>query len=254
MKKILCFLFALSCYNSYAQDFIYRINGDKISAKVLEIDKAYISYKKFDNQDGPTYKMVRKEIVRIEYKNGTVENFVEEKPLLIGYSTGFGRNLVNFDFVSLLFSEVGISYEHIFGSGIVGLKIPVICGFNHSNYNSWMVYNNFISGIDLNLYPTGQGRVRYFVGPGFRVGSVSVTTYSPFSYDSNGYYVEPVPKTINSGMTAFQVNNGVLFQPTINFNISLVLGIGLRKIYGYNQYDSFGPNYGTFNANVAYRF
>ena len=72
-------------------------------------------------------------------------------------------------------------------------------------------------------------------------------------FDFNGNPIDSEAYTT----TAAYVNNGVLFQITENFNISLILGLGLKN----NQQDSFdqfddpftGPD-GFFEGNIGIRF
>jgi len=42
----------------FAQDIIYRNNGDDIEAIVVIVGTDYVHYKRFDNQNGPTYRIV----------------------------------------------------------------------------------------------------------------------------------------------------------------------------------------------------
>ncbi|MDO9255828.1 MAG: hypothetical protein Q7U54_09980 [Bacteroidales bacterium] len=58
---------------AFAQDKIYKINNAVIEAKVLEINKTQIKYKKFSNQNGPAYIIPVKEISMIVYENGEKE-------------------------------------------------------------------------------------------------------------------------------------------------------------------------------------
>jgi hypothetical protein len=46
-----------------------------VEAKVLEIDQETVKYKKFSNQDGPTYNLTKAEIHKIKYENGEEETF-----------------------------------------------------------------------------------------------------------------------------------------------------------------------------------
>ncbi|HNX08064.1 MAG TPA: hypothetical protein PKL96_10805, partial [Bacteroidales bacterium] len=60
MKKFFLILFSVVFINALnAQDFIIKKNGDELSAKVQEVGTTEIKYKKFDNQDGPTYTILR---------------------------------------------------------------------------------------------------------------------------------------------------------------------------------------------------
>lgn len=77
MKKLLLTLFLLiSVFGLFAQDSILKINGETISAKVLEIGTDNVKYKKFSNIDGPLYSISKDEIKEILFKNGDKESFI----------------------------------------------------------------------------------------------------------------------------------------------------------------------------------
>ncbi len=76
MKHLLLFVFLLFLNRfSYAQDTIVQKNGTRIPAKVLEIDKSDIRYKKFENIEGPSYVLPKSELSLIRYQNGSVDTF-----------------------------------------------------------------------------------------------------------------------------------------------------------------------------------
>ncbi|MBQ6771122.1 MAG: hypothetical protein IJP44_09130 [Bacteroidales bacterium] len=58
-----------------AQDVIVKTDNSTVLSKVLEITSTEIKYKKWDNQDGPTYSINRSEVSSINYQNGEVEKF-----------------------------------------------------------------------------------------------------------------------------------------------------------------------------------
>ena len=68
----------------YSQDTIRTISTEEIIAKVIEVNKDDIKYKKHSNINGPTYNLSKNEIISITYQNGETEMFVnskmEEKP------------------------------------------------------------------------------------------------------------------------------------------------------------------------------
>ena len=72
MKSILTILIFVVCssINLFAQDIITLTNGDEIKAQVIEINITEISYKKFENLQGPTYKVLKSEVFKIKYPNG----------------------------------------------------------------------------------------------------------------------------------------------------------------------------------------
>lgn len=63
----------------WAQDQIVLKNGDDIPAKVLEVTKDEIKYKKQSNPDGPTYTIDKDFVFFVKYANGEKDMF-SEKP------------------------------------------------------------------------------------------------------------------------------------------------------------------------------
>ena len=58
-----------------AQDVILKKDNTTVLSKVLEITSTEIKYKKWSNQEGPTYSINRSEVTRINYQNGDVDTF-----------------------------------------------------------------------------------------------------------------------------------------------------------------------------------
>ena len=81
MKKIfftiLTVIFIMS--TCYAQDIITKKTGAEIKTKILEVGQSEIKYKKTDNLDGPTYTILKSDVIMIIYENGTNDVFFEEK-------------------------------------------------------------------------------------------------------------------------------------------------------------------------------
>jgi hypothetical protein len=69
------FVFLMGSSVCLAQDTIVKRNGERIAAKVLEIDKSDVKYKKFENPDGPSYILPKNDIGMIRYQNGSVDSF-----------------------------------------------------------------------------------------------------------------------------------------------------------------------------------
>ncbi|MDR2232375.1 MAG: hypothetical protein LBE56_04530 [Tannerella sp.] len=59
----------------FAQDVITLRNGAEIQALVFEVGPDEVGYKRFDNPDGPNYKMKTSDISSIMYQNGTKDEF-----------------------------------------------------------------------------------------------------------------------------------------------------------------------------------
>lgn len=75
--KTLIFVFMafLPCL-TIAQDVIVKKDGNTILAKVLEVNESNIKYKKYSNQNGPTYTIAIVDIMSINYQNGERDEFV----------------------------------------------------------------------------------------------------------------------------------------------------------------------------------
>lgn len=58
-----------------AQDVIVKKDGSTVLTKVLEISTTDIKYKKFSNQNGPTYTIEKSSVMSINYENGDKDLF-----------------------------------------------------------------------------------------------------------------------------------------------------------------------------------
>lgn len=77
MKRFLFSLVAIIVTSvCFAQDIIVQKDGNTIQAKVLKVSQSEVEYKKFDNQNGPTYSISTKDLQCINYQNGTKDTFV----------------------------------------------------------------------------------------------------------------------------------------------------------------------------------
>lgn len=85
MKKLFVFTIVLFSAKTFAQDVIVKKDGSTIMSKVLEIGTNEIKYKKFFNQEGPTYTVLSSDVLAINYENGEKETFQavnEETPVV----------------------------------------------------------------------------------------------------------------------------------------------------------------------------
>lgn len=74
---------------AHAQDVIVKTSGSTIAAKVIEVGQSEIKYKKFNNQGGPTYTILKTDVNYIAYENGEKESFAvnSEREILRGTIT-----------------------------------------------------------------------------------------------------------------------------------------------------------------------
>jgi hypothetical protein len=62
---------------TYSSDLIVKTDGTTIDAKILEVTSTEIIFKKFNNLEGPTFRLNRSEIKSIRYANGEVDNNIQ---------------------------------------------------------------------------------------------------------------------------------------------------------------------------------
>lgn len=246
---ILSALLALLSFNGFSQDRLHLKSGKVEEVKILEITDQSIRYKMFDNQTGPEYVVDKTKIEKIVYENGNVERFVsvsntnsnsrsarDEKPPK--EFKDYGHHFVGVNLSDLFRTDLCFHYEYFFLQGQLGLRVPILIGFNNQYFNLKSTIENpyvfrrnrvFETGLDFRYYPGGQGRVRYVFGPGFH------------------YLINNKRGTIMNGTVvgSHHVNslrwlifNGVVFSPVKNFRFGLDLGLG-------SQYDLTGTDYST---------
>lgn len=73
MRNTLFLAFSFATLLVNAQDQIIKKNGTSLDAKITEVEQWKISYKKFDNLDGPTYVVDKAEIYKIIFNDKTEE-------------------------------------------------------------------------------------------------------------------------------------------------------------------------------------
>lgn len=263
MKKVLSslfvFLFAFSL-SSFSQDILYLGDGSKIEGQVIEINADNIKYKKASNPEGPLYSFKRNEVVLIAFANGehelispvrTIKMKKKERP----FSKDFTRNIFALHVFDVVFGDIGISYERIFKGGKTSIKIPVGVGFyGYRPYSSPFEFNNlFYTGVGLNFYPAGQGKVRYLVGPNLRFGIGRSADYY-YIYDEWGNYIYDEYYEKTSFYMKYLVDNGIMIMPVRNFSISAILSLGIRfvanPVYDGNRIQ---PD-AQFAINLGFRF
>lgn len=228
-----------------AQDTLYKVDGSIYIVKIFELNESQVKYKLFSNPEGPTYVISKENVTRIRYESGLIEDFPKsisgntipglKLDLII---TDFGRNFFSVNVFDLLTqSTLTFGYEYTFKSGRFSLEVPI--SFTLGNKRYYFSNKAFGTGLDFNLYPYGQGRVKFFYGPSFE--------YRKYKFSNTTY-------EINSAY-AFLFQAGYLFQPQKHLNISVKAGIGyIRLIRDDYSYYSNGEVATKVGLNIGYKF
>lgn len=77
LKFVLILLTLIFCKkNTYSQDSLFlKSDTAKLIVKIIEVNPSDLKYKKFTNLDGPIYTIEKKEVRRIIYQNGEIDDY-----------------------------------------------------------------------------------------------------------------------------------------------------------------------------------
>lgn len=254
--KFIVSLSLLACSVSlHAQDAIYKKDKTKLDAKVTEVGNWEVKYKSASNPDGPVYTIPKSDIAIIIYQNGSSDLFTNEKSKRCkkfdSLSTNFCRNFIGVDIGEFTNTAINITYEHTFGKkGNVALRLPFSVGLSSNNYYYYGHRKIFSTGLDLLFFPTGQGKLRYYVAPYFEWGLYN-NSYTFYTYEGN-YYNTQYYRSRGFSF-AGGVKNGILFQATRHFSVTADLGFGIKSDPGNNSYEYIQPC-SRANVILGYRF
>lgn len=82
-RTVSLFILLMICsINSFSQDIIIMKNGDEIKSKVYEISSSDLTYRKYDNINGPKYTIRLDNIFMIKYENGQKEIFEQNTEIV----------------------------------------------------------------------------------------------------------------------------------------------------------------------------
>ncbi len=236
MKIWVFLIFIIASISSFAQDIIYKKDKTKIACKVIKVGINEIEYLKSDSLNANVKSISISEVTLIDYSNGDFDDFntqniiqntyvaasKRKKTLEFRYDSLFTKNIISYHLADLFFYNLTGSYERILKSGKFGIKIPFRLGSLELDEGSLM---GFSVGTDLNYYPTGQGRLKYYVGPSLEIGSANESVYNYVGPYSNGYFV--VPEAEKKLFVAAYFNNGGVLQISKNFSLAMGLGVGI---------------------------
>ncbi|GGB99438.1 hypothetical protein [Dyadobacter sediminis] len=223
-----------------AQDVIIRRNGKVTECKILEVGINNVTYKLGKEESDASFVIRKNELSSIRMENGVTVYMNErqeaenEKNSRRGIT--FGANLINFSPFQALDSGIGfgINYERIIDKqGYFGITLPFALTFpdNSSSiaYDTRQGTEIFYFSPGLKIYPAGQRRVTYAVGPNLFTGFGHRWIYNDFYNPNTGSYTstEARAKVFRFGL---MVNNYINFQITRAFQLGLHLGLGSRYV------------------------
>ena len=242
---LFCLLFATLCVS--AQDKIYRTNGKVIEAKVKSVENNTVTYIRSDNPDGPSYTIVKGEVEKIVYQNGSVDNFSGGSGGNSKRDKGHKRLGNNFlslapaiytfglDGQSLKDPGIGICYERLLDKdGHIGFVLPVVLNFTQksdfyyysygSNNSTDKSYHSMMFMPGVKFYPAkAYQKVRYALG----VSLFTMFGSEPYwAYDQNNTGTSPQGDW-HYTMYGLIVSNSVNISVTPKFYMALDVNAGI---------------------------
>ena len=243
------FLFAAS---AYCQDILYTTTGNKLLAKVLEINTKDIKYKDFNNIEGPTYVISKTDIVLIQYSNGVTEvindnpqsispkntdqaavvthpidkiKTAEKKEFNLYY---LNNNMLSINALALANGDVTLIYDRNLLNN--HLSLSFLGGYNFNSRIGGL--NLFIAdtkdnakkkydaGFGINFMPRNTKRVQYFVGLLVKYMAYDFLKVVDTSNNQKNY------QKASASQTAIMVTNGWIYKVSPNFNFKLFVSLG----------------------------
>lgn len=264
MAKKICLLFCfwLVVVGTYAQDIITRTDGAVIRAQVLEIKPGQVNFRMYQQPDTLVYQISVQDVQSITMADGTTRTFNQpgaqtgKKSIAFNYETQFGRNMLWFYPLDLLFTNFTMAYERVLASGKISFRIPLVLGLGsdleYNDYYDFRKSNLFGTGLEVNFFPYGQGKLQYYLGP-----SIHYRSYRAYYYNDRSTQPQPGLEKANSSMYTIAVKNGVYYHFSWAFIISADVGLGLRIFDVSPAIYAYRPNTRVYipgNLHVGIRF
>ena len=289
--RLLAIIALFVSVSTYAQDKIYKTDGGVLESKVKVVGVTSIVFKRFENPDGPEYTILKKEVSKIVYQNGIVDDFKGKegigKPGIEGdgrskMAKKYGDNFISVTPAAYTVSVdgtindvgVGLTYERLLDKrGHIGLNVPVMMCFasdhdfrNYTYYNSGTSvnysgnYHSFFFMPGIKVYPARSGEaVRYSLGASLfcALGTEPMGVYS-YNYNYTGGSLSN--DTYHYTMFGFMISNSVNITAGKHVYMALDLAAGIPfsdNRHTNNEYGVLAPIVGPFlqfGFKVGYRY
>lgn len=223
---IACMILCGMTFNSFSQDVILLSNGNEIEAKIIKVGNSEIEYKKWSNQDGPTFTEQKNNIFMIKYQNGEKDVFnqlIKDENQIASESNAVIKPQSTNENKTTSINVKNKSENKIFFGINAGVGPNIIDGYN-SYYRELYTYLSLSAtlGVDL-AFPIGDV---FAVGP----------------YFSAGFDAEDLA-TIFGAWTMFRFKN----------NAAIMVGGGANVLPGYGDW-GFSARLGFKFSNRIYLF
>ena len=258
MRKIIVYLSALVLgltlqLQLFSQDIITLRNNYTIDAKNIIISPTKIVYQDYYTNDGSNKELEKNKVAKIKYENGSVVR-ISEHQTISSSQTAIGKNLISFHLLDFVISNFTLSYERIIADGKYGVQVPISLGYATQpvdipippigdTYANKLI-SEFYSGVSFNIYPTGQGTFKYFLGPAIRIGHGK--------YFTNWDNYSATHEEISTNYFKLLVNNGFVLTMAQSLSLSLVGSIGIQYLDNVDVNPT--QTTGALSFDISFRF
>lgn len=133
MKKlvfsVLTSIFTISI--CFSQDIMTKKSGEDIQANVLEVTTTEIKYKKFESQNGPTYSILKSDVLMIRYKDGTKDIFAQEK----NSNVASAPSTTNSDSKAIIYFIRSTGFNGSLAAFTAFIDKQLVCKLNNKKYS-----------------------------------------------------------------------------------------------------------------------
>jgi hypothetical protein len=249
---------------TFAQDTLYKSDGNIVKAIIKDKSTDVIHYNFFEKPSGPTFILHKNYIDSIRLENGITEIFPKiliqrslpkhkNNPDLID----FKRNSISYNAFDLVFEMITFNYEHVFKSGNFSLRFPLSFSINPLDKNpddSQIYYYDeknakFGTGIDFNFYPFGQQTNAWYISVAYEY---KLYQFYESTYTNN--YSSFITERKNRVFNGFLMQTGYIFHTRELFCFGLNIGFGFLFA---NKTDVYGGDNGPLirgGLSLGYKF
>lgn len=239
MKRILLTIVCLAvAIVANGQDRMVLKNAEELSVKVVNISPDTVTYKNWNNLEGPTYTIYKSDVLFIVYQNGTKESFAEIKS--VNETNQTKKPLVKFQGygnLGLIFNPSVLGAGPTVDAG-VGILVSdyFYAGFEMGFHN--LIYDAQITVNSIKYYLTVDG------------------CYIPMSLNLKGYVTKSkIRPYVNLSLGGFV--GVVAFEDETGFYCKAGAGIELKRWtleLGYSGLHQYNMEVNNLYFNVGFRF
>ena len=268
MKIALLFICLVVGINStFSQDVIIKLDGTEIESSVIELGTEEIKYKNFNNIDGPTYIILKSEVLKIKFENGDEVLFTsngsqaalnevpKQRYTRKGYHVGvFGTlGLGTFDRNDTYAYDYGFSFQTGFTfdisfTDVIGIKTGISLMQISINQSDYVLYSPDSASLSLFVY-SNEGHAGYL---GIPLNLSIITGKEVGFYFEAGFgfyipiYTTPliIPSVVhNNGSTYLEFEEKNITKNYILVNAESIIGINVNASNGLNIKGGVSINY-----------